>query len=73
MINGGGDRVMDWIWKPCNMAFESDVMPENCRSAVIVQLYEGKGDRTESKNYRGISLLSLVGKIYAGILVKFVE
>ena len=64
---------MDWIWKPYNMAFESDVVPENCRSAVIVQLYEGKGERTESKNYRGISLLSLVGKIHAGILVKFVE
>ena len=35
---------------------------------MIVPLYEGKGDRTECKNYRGISL-SVVGKIYAGILV----
>ena len=30
---------------------------------------KGKGEKTECKNYRGISLLSLVGKIYAGILV----
>ena len=29
----------------------------------------GKGERTECKNYRGINLLSVVGKIYAGILV----
>ena len=28
-----------------------------------------KGEGTEYKNYRGISLLSVVGKIYAGILV----
>ena len=39
------------------------------RSAVIAPLCKGKGERTECKNYRGISLLSVVGKIYAGILV----
>ena len=22
MINGGGDMVVDWIWRLCNMAFE---------------------------------------------------
>ena len=37
--------------------------------AVIVPLYKGKGERNECKNYRGISLLNMVGKIYAGILV----
>ena len=51
---------------------ESGVVPENWRSAVIVPLYKGKGERerAESSNYRGISLLSVVGKIYAGILVE---
>ena len=52
----------------CNMAFESGV-PENWRLAVIVPLYRGKGERTECSNYRGIGLLSVIGKIYAGILV----
>ena len=27
MIKGGGDRVLDWIWRLCNMAFESGVVP----------------------------------------------
>ena len=36
---------------------------------MIIPLYKGKGERTECKNYRGVSLLSVVGKIYAGILV----
>ena len=39
------------------------------RPAVIVALYKGKEERNKSKNYGGISLLSVVGKIYAGILV----
>ena len=69
MIKGGGDRVVDWIWRLCNMAFESAVVPEDRRSAEIVPLYKGKGERTEFENYRGISLLSVVRKIYAGLLV----
>ena len=51
------------------MAFASGVVPEDWRPAVIVLLYKGKGERTECKNYRGISLLCVVRKIYVGILV----
>ena len=29
MIKDGGDRVVDWIWRLCNMAFESGVVPED--------------------------------------------
>ena len=29
MIRDGGDRVVDWIWRLCNMTFESGVMPED--------------------------------------------
>ena len=69
MIKGGGNRVVGWIWRLCNMALESDVVPEEWRSALILPLYKGKVERTECSNYRGISLLSVVGKIYAWILV----
>ena len=44
-------------------------MAEDWISAGIVPLYKGKGERTECRNYRGISSLSVDGKIYAGILV----
>ena len=39
VMKGGGDRVVDWIWRLCNMTFES-VVPEDWRSAVIVPLYK---------------------------------
>ena len=55
------------------MGSESGVVPEDWRSAVIVLLYKGKGERTEGKNDRGIILLSLVEKIDAGILVESIE
>ena len=69
MIKGGGDSLVDWIWRLCNMAFESGFVLEVLRSAVIIPLYKSKGERTECSNYRGISLLRVVVKIYAGIIV----
>ena len=42
--------------------FENGVVPEDWSSAVIVPLYKGKGERTKCSNYRGIRLLSEVGK-----------
>ena len=36
---------------------------------MIVPLYKGKGECSGCKNYRDISLLCVVVKIYAGILV----
>ena len=55
------------------MTFESGVVSENWKSVVIVPLYKGIGERTECINYKTISLLSVVGKIYAGILVDSVR
>ena len=56
MIKGGGDRAVDWIWRLYNMAFDSSLVPEDWRSAVTVPLYNGKLERIECKNHRGISL-----------------
>ena len=29
IIKGGGDRVVDWIWRLLNTAYESGVVPED--------------------------------------------
>ena len=50
------------------MAFESGVVPQDWRSAVIVSLYKSKKERTEYRNYKGIILVRAFGKINAGIL-----
>ena len=69
MTKGGDERVVFCIWRLCNIAFESGVVREDWRSTLVVRLYKGKGERTVCINYRGISLLSVVGKIYLGFLV----
>src|SRR5678815_4455924 len=53
--------------------FMEGIVPRDWRRAVIVPLYKGKGDKGNCRNYRGISLSSVVGKVYAGILVERVR
>ena len=48
------------------MTFKRAVVPEDWKSTVIVPLNKGKGERLECKNYRGIRLLSVVGKYMGG-------
>ena len=40
-------------------------VPQDMRDANIVTLYKNKGDRGDCNNYRGISLLNIVGKLFA--------
>ena len=40
MVKSEGDMALDWIWRMCNMAFESSVVPEDWRSDVILPLYK---------------------------------
>ena len=44
-------------------------VPQSMRDAKIITLYKNKGDRSDCNNYRGISLMSIVGKVFARILL----
>ena len=43
------------------------------RGACIVPLHKGKGEKCECSNSRGISLLSVVGKLFGKVLIKRVR
>ena len=48
MIKSGGKKVLDWIWRLCNMTFESGLVPEDWKSPVIISLHKGKGERGQN-------------------------
>ena len=49
--------------------WDQEKMPDDFRDALIVALYKNKGSKADCGNYRGISLLSIAGKIFARIIL----
>lgn len=62
------DERMD-IWFFLNRIWRSSKIPQRWRLSEIVPIYK-KGSRTDTKNYRGVSLLSTFYKTYVGIIAR---
>ena len=53
--------------------WEKGTLPQDLSDAVIVSLYKNKGEKSDCSNYRGITLLSIAGKILArGLLNRLI-
>ena len=64
--NTGGANLSNRLHRWINKIWEEGHVPQVWKDANIVTIYK-KGDRTECGNYRGISLLSAVGKIFGNM------
>ena len=49
--------------------WEEEEKPHDFRDATVVPLFKNKGSRADCGNYRGISLLSIAGKILARVIL----
>ena len=52
-----------------NSVFETGYFPESWSKACIVPVFK-KGDKSDPNNYRGISVISCLGKLYTSVLNK---
>ena len=63
----GGEGVITMMVDLYNWIWRNEYTPKRWREGVVVNLFK-KGDKAEPGNYRGITLLSTVGKIFCRIL-----
>lgn len=63
----GGDEVTTATWKLCEEMFRLERIPRDWARGLIFPLYKD-GDPRSPDNYRGITLLSVVGKTYATVI-----
>ena len=73
MLKYGGEALLEWLTRVCKLRVSEEKVPNDWVRAIIVPLYEGKGDRNDCKNYRQIGLLSIPGKVYGRILIESVR
>ena len=67
LLKAGGEVTVKWLQRIYSMVWRTGVVPRDWRRAVIVPIHK-KGSKKLCKNYRGISLLSIPGKVFASIL-----
>ena len=68
MLKEGDVTVLEWLVRLFNIGFMLSIVPVDWVIACMVPLYKGKGDMYECSNFRGISLLSVVGKVYGKVI-----
>ena len=66
----GGATILQSLYHIISMVWETETVPQGWKDSIIITLYKNKGDKAECGNSRGISLLSVAGKILAKILLK---
>ena len=65
----GGDALLSRLHDLFTKCWELGVLPQDLKDATIVSLYKNKGAKSDCSNYRGITLLSIAGKILARVLL----
>uniref|UniRef100_A0A8C5CRJ5 Reverse transcriptase domain-containing protein n=1 Tax=Gadus morhua TaxID=8049 RepID=A0A8C5CRJ5_GADMO len=72
MLKALGVEGLSWLTRLFNIAWESGTVPKEWQTGVVVPLFK-KGDQRVCANYRGITLLSLPGKVYSKVLERRVR
>lgn len=67
MLKQGGDSLLACVHLLCVAMFKTGNIPMDWLRGVIVPLHKD-GDKRDPLNYRPITLLSIAGKVYAGVL-----
>jgi hypothetical protein len=73
IIKAGGEWLMEWVLRLFKVCWKEGTVPEEWKKAIIIPLYKGKGEKSACGSYRGISLLSIPGKIYGRVLIERVK
>ena len=65
----GGEVMHHQLTSLFQTMWDQGQLPQDFRDATIVHIYKRKGNRQSCDNHRGISLLSIAGKILARVLL----
>ena len=68
-MSSGGPTLISRVLQLLRLIWQQEEVPQDLKDATIIHLYKRKGNRRDCNNHRGISLLSIAGKILARILL----
>ena len=73
VLKHGGTTLKRELLNLFSDCWQNECLPQDFKDVLIVTIYKKKGDRSDCGNHRGISLLSIAGKIMAKILLNHLK
>uniref|UniRef100_A0A3P8TK88 Reverse transcriptase domain-containing protein n=1 Tax=Amphiprion percula TaxID=161767 RepID=A0A3P8TK88_AMPPE len=70
IYRSGGPALTQKLTELFSSCWSNGTLPQDFKDASIVHVYKRKGNRQDCNNHRGISLLSIAGKILARVHVQ---
>ena len=67
-LKNSADNMTPIILKPFNLIPKSGIFPEKWTTGIIIPIYKKKGDKENPDNFRGITLLSCLGKLFTPVI-----
>jgi hypothetical protein len=67
VLKWAGESMRRIVWKMCCVAWSTEKVPHEWMQGLVFPLYKD-GDDRDLLNYRGITLLSIVAKVYCSVL-----
>ena len=72
LLKAGCQYLVDRLGSLFRRVWEEETVPGDWRSGVVIPLHK-KGDKMNLDNYRGITLMDVVGKVFSGIIRNRIE
>ena len=69
LLKGGGDAMIRGLHAVLTAVWQTGSVPPDWKRGLVVPIWKGKGSRQDCNNYRGITLLSMPGKVLAHLLL----
>ena len=73
MLKEGGPDAIRALHTVVAAVWQSGIIPTDWKRGLVVPIWKGKGDRQDCSNYRGVTLLSVPGKVLAQLLLSRVR
>ena len=69
LLKTGGNAVLMSLHAVLCFAWNTGIIQTDWKRGIVVPLWKGKGDRQDCNNYRGVTVLSVPGKVFARIIL----
>ena len=69
LLKAGGNAGLVSLHPVLCSAWNTGIIPTDWKRGLVGPLWKGKGDHQDCNNYRGVKLLSVLGKFFARIIL----